>query len=187
VQGQHLLEYPAIEGADYRGRLMALPVGQTCKRSDPGDTVLLGIEGDIEVTLEGSKLALKPLDLLGIPANTPYSCANPGLSNALMCGVYANPDPGAPGRAEAKPRHMIWEDYRGNFGWTQPGPNAGGITADPVRSSFRLAARHTVRMPPGQSTPWHFTVRDLMFMCIHNEWSSPPLDASGRSSALISC
>jgi quercetin dioxygenase-like cupin family protein len=168
------VEYPALEGPLVRGRLVMIPAAHSFgPQTDRADTVYLGIEGETEFVVGEATYAVKPLDLICIPAGQSYQCSNLGLSNALLCGIYARADSeqSQPASKSTAPvTHMLWEKYRRDFHWTLPWAERWGyhrgsgplIMADGLRG-------HTVRIPPGQSTPWHYAPRDLMFMGIQNE------------------
>jgi quercetin dioxygenase-like cupin family protein len=171
--GANLLEYPPVEGPSFSSRLFMLPVAQTISEErDTGDVVFLGIEGDVEFNVGSEPVLLKPLDLLSVPANTVYTYVNIGLTDALMCGVFAKND--APQSASTqptgKPQHMIWNDYRRDFHWTLPLAERWGYHrgSGPLIIAEMLRG-HTARMPTAQTTPWHFSPRDMLFMGIRNE------------------
>ena len=186
--GENRLEYPAIEAPLVKGRVIVVPAGNAApEQVDKAGAVFLAVEGETEFTVAGERYALKPLDLLSIPAGTRYSYMNVGLTNALLCGIFAKPDPKEPSAAPTKPiMHMAWAHYRRDFHWTLPlaerwGYHRGSgplIIADDLRG-------HTVRIPTGQTTPWHYAARDMLFMGISNEvefkagggeWPLGPLD-----------
>jgi quercetin dioxygenase-like cupin family protein len=174
--GSRFVQYPAIEGPLVSGRVLMLPAAQSFgPRSHDTDTVYLGLEGETEFTVGEATYLVKPLDMLCIPAGSSYRCTNSDLANAVLGGIYAKHDasqPKSPASAKpgAAPTHMVWERYRRDFHWTLPWAERWGyhrgsgplIMADGLRG-------HTVRIPPGQSTPWHFAPRDLVFMGIQNE------------------
>lgn len=173
--GTNRIEYPAVEAPMARGRLIVLPTGQSAaKQTRDTDTVYLGIEGDVEFTVGANRLVLKPLDIVSIPAGSSYSYVNLGLANAQLCGIYAKEDgsPSAPGAAKAaiESTHMRWQEYRRDFHWTLPLAEHWGYHrgSGPLIITNGLRG-HTVRMPTGQTTPWHFAARDMLFMGISDE------------------
>ncbi|ABE36818.1 cupin domain protein [Paraburkholderia xenovorans LB400] len=166
----HRIEYPDFDGPDFFGRLIVLPPGQRSEvRKEPGDLVLLALEGDIEVTIGANIHVLKPLDLLAIPAGTAFSMANVGLPNGVVFGTFARGD-GAVPEPRGEIQHMVWEQYRRDFRWTLPLAEQWGYHrgSGPLIRPEMLRG-HTVRMPPGQTTPWHAPARDMMFMGISAE------------------
>jgi quercetin dioxygenase-like cupin family protein len=166
----HRMEYPDFNGPDFSGRLIVVPCGQGCNvRKDAGDVVLLGIEGDVEVIIGSTIYPLKPLDLLAIPAGTAYSYANVGLSNGVFFGTFAKGE-GAVKEVRGDVEHMIWEQYRRDFRWTLPLAEQWGYHrgSGPLIKPPMLRG-HTVRIPTGQTTPWHYAARDMMFMGISGE------------------
>ncbi len=172
ASGEQRLEFPATEASLVRGRLIMVPTGQAAPaQSHEADTVYLTVEGEVEITIDSANYALKPLDLISVPAGSSYSFSNHALVNALVCEISAKND--AAGRkpaAKQEANHMVWERYRRDFSWTLPlaehwGYHRGSgplIITDGLRG-------HTVRQPPGQSTPWHYAARDMLFMGIYNE------------------
>lgn len=168
------IEYPAIEAPLVKGRLVVVPTGKlTPPQMHDVDTVFLCVEGEVEVSISSQVYVLKPLDLLSIPAGSSYSYANSGLVQAQLCQITAKNDPSAPAGATktaAAPHHMVWGEYRRDFGWTLPLAEQWGYHrgSGPLIISDGLRG-HTVRMPIGQSTPWHYAARDMLFMGIYHE------------------
>jgi len=170
------IEYPSVEAPLVKAQLLMLPIAEASdRRSSDVDAVFLCVEGEAEFTVGSTTFVLKPLDLLSVPAGWEYEFANPGLSNSLLCGVFAkNQDarPAVSGSSSppAAPQHMIWAKYRRNFRWTLPWAEQWGFHrgSGPLIISDGLRG-HTVRQPPGQSTPWHSPARDMVFMGIQHE------------------
>ena len=169
------LEYPAVEAALVRSHLIVVPAAQACpERRDDGDVVYLAAAGEVEFTVGANRFLLKPLDIITVPAGTTYGYANLGLANAILCGVFAKPAQGERGASKASsgsaPLHMVWEQYRRDFRWTLPLAERWGYHrgSGPLIISDGLRG-HTVRMPPGQTTPWHAPARDMVFMGISDE------------------
>ncbi len=171
--GTQHLEYPSIEAPLVRGRLLMVPTGQAAPtRTEDTDTVYLGLESDVEFTVGTQTLVVKPLDILCVPAGTPHGFANLSLANALLCGIYAKSD-GAPTPPKAErpaPTLMEWDTYRRDFHWTLPWSEQFGFHrgSGPLIISDGLRG-HTVRIPTGQTTPWHYAARDMLFMGIHHD------------------
>ena len=165
----HRLEYPPLKADSFHANLVVVPCAQAVlDQTQPGDTIYLGTEGELEFTIGQQVFLLKPMDLLAIPVGTAYSYANVGLTNAIMLGTFA----AAPvsGAVSGKVEHMVWQEYRARFGWTLPLAEQWGYH----RGSGPLIAPpglrgHTVRMPMAQSTPWHHVPRDLYFMVLQGE------------------
>ncbi len=61
--------------------------------------------------------------------------------------------------------HMVWDTYRRDFRWTLPLAEQWGYHrgSGPLIISDGLRG-HTVRMPTGQTTPWHHAARDMLFI-----------------------
>ncbi|HSV83880.1 MAG TPA: hypothetical protein VLK85_32180, partial [Ramlibacter sp.] len=164
-------------------RLILVATGQSAPtRTRDVDTVYQCFEGTVEVTINDARYVLNALDLLSVPAGSRYSFANCELQNALLCEVSARNE-GAPlPPGGLAPSHMVWSQYRRDFRWTLPlaehwGYHRGSgplIITDGLRG-------HTVRMPIGQTTPWHHAARDMLFMGIYHEVE---FRAGGRSFTL---
>ncbi len=171
--GLQWLEYPRVEGAHLSGCLIALPSGHTRTVTEDGDAVLYGIEGEIEVVVGNGRSVLRRFDLLSIPAGMQYSCVNMGLSTAVVCGIFAD------GKGlEAVSKHLSWREYRRDFQWTLPLADQFGYhrASGPFLDTGTLRA-HTAWQLSGQSTPWHFAPRDLLFVGTHNDVE---FNAAGR-------
>jgi mannose-6-phosphate isomerase-like protein (cupin superfamily) len=175
ASGSRFVEYPAIEAPLVKGQLLMVPAAQgSNRRTADVDAVYLCVEGEAEFTVGSVTFALKPLDLLSIPAGLAYEFVNPGLTNTLLCGIYAKNDGAKPATAGSKaqpaPQHMVWTQYRRDFRWTLPWAEQWGYHrgSGPLIISDGLRG-HTVRQPPGQSTPWHSPARDMLFMGIYHE------------------
>jgi mannose-6-phosphate isomerase-like protein (cupin superfamily) len=168
------VEYPPVEAPLVKGRLLMVPPAQgTDRRTAEIDTVYLCVEGDADFTVGSTTFALKPLDLLSIPQGLEYEFVNSGLVNTLLCGIYAKSEGATAAlrsNAPAPPKHMVWAQYRRDFRWTLPWAEQWGYHrgSGPLVISDGLRG-HTVRQPPGQSTPWHAPARDMVFMGIQHE------------------
>jgi quercetin dioxygenase-like cupin family protein len=175
TQGTHRIEYPAVEAPMARGRLLLVPTAQSAPtQTSDNDTAYLGIEGEVEFRIGSRTILVKPLDIIGIPAGTAYSYVNVGLANAQLCGIYAKSGgpatSGAGSKTTLEPTHMKWEEYRRDFHWTLPLAEHWGYHrgSGPLIMMEGLRG-HTVRMPTGQTTPWHYAARDMLFMGISDE------------------
>jgi len=181
--GSHRLEYPALEASLANLRLIMVPTGQSAPpRTRDVDTVYQCFEGSIEVTIGEDRYVLNALDLLSVPAGSRYSYSNCELSNALICEVSARNEGPAAQASGAKPIHMVWAEYRRDFKWTLPLAEQWGYHrgSGPLIITDGLRG-HTVRMPTGQTTPWHHAARDMLFIGIHHEVE---FRAGGRSFTL---
>jgi len=173
--GFQRLEYPTLEAPLVRGQLLVLPTGQGAPlQTRQTDTVYLCVEGELEFVVGDAIFALNPLDLISIPAGTSYRFINVALAQAQACFIEAKNDGAAASavvsKTPAAPNHMVWERYRRDFRWTLPLAEKWGYHrgSGPLIISDGLRG-HTVRQPPGQSTPWHYAPRDMLFMGIHHE------------------
>jgi mannose-6-phosphate isomerase-like protein (cupin superfamily) len=168
------VEYPPVEAPLVKGRLLMAPPAQgSDRRTAEIDTVYLCAEGEADFTVGSTTFALEPLDLLSIPQGWEYEFVNSGLANTLLCGIYAKSEgtkAAVRSNAPAAPQHMPWTQYRRNFRWTLPWAEQWGYHrgSGPLIISDGLRG-HTVRQPPGQSTPWHSPARDMVFMGIQHE------------------
>ena len=186
--GFQRLEYPAVEAPLVRGQLLVLPTGQGApSQSHETDSVYLCIEGELEFVIGSNIFALKPLDMISIPAGTSYRFVNVALSQALACFISAKKDAAAAAavtvsKTPVAPNHMVWEQYRRDFRWTLPLAEQWGYhrASGPLIITDGLRG-HTVRQPVGQSTPWHYAARDMLFMGIYHEVE---FKAGGREFAL---
>jgi quercetin dioxygenase-like cupin family protein len=168
--GYHRMEYPAVPGASFDGRMLVLPTGQGIEEMvAQGDIVYQLFDGDVDFVVDGALYPSGYLDLIAIPAGSTFSCTNVGLTNAVLCGLFAHPD-SATGDTATAVEHMVWDAYKRDFRWTLPLAEQWGYHrgSGPLIRPPGLRG-HTVRMIPGQSTPWHYAPRDLMFMPIDGE------------------
>lgn len=168
--GGRRLEYPAVPGATFDGRLIVVPKGQAARETvRDGDTVISICSGEIEFFVDGKQYSLGPLDLLSIPAGLRFEYLNADLEDVIFCGLFAEAGDGTQsGTVEVE--HMSWPIYRRDFRWTLPWAEKWGFHrgSGPLIKPPGLRG-HTVRMPIGQSTPWHYAPRDLMFMPIDGD------------------
>jgi quercetin dioxygenase-like cupin family protein len=168
--GFHRMEYPEVPGATFDGRLLVLPLGQAAAaETAKGDVVYQVIDGDVEFTIDGTLYKSGYLDLIAVPAGKQCSYVNVGLTPAILLGLFAHSDE-ASFDPSLRVEHMVWKEYRREFHWTLPFAERWGFHrgSGPLIRPPGLRG-HTVRMIPGQSTPWHYAPRDLMFMPIKGE------------------
>lgn len=122
--GWHRGSGPHFFCGPIRGHLVRQPSAQSCPWHAPTrDLIFLQLDGEVEFNAAGRRWHLEPLDLLMMPANTPYVYTNIGLIESLFCdtggrapagtaSVYYESDPGWP----VDPAAEILETVSGHEG-----------------------------------------------------------------------
>lgn len=121
--GYHRGSGPLIIMAMLRGHLVRQPPAQTTPwHYAPRDMMFITFAGETEFAAAGEKWPLKPFDILTLPAATPYTYTNFGLSEAVFFsiggklppgkkGVYFESDPGWPIRSDVKTLDIEIDPY----------------------------------------------------------------------------
>jgi quercetin dioxygenase-like cupin family protein len=115
--GSHRFSGPHIRSKTLGGHLVRHPTGQSNPwHTGEVDAGVLLLLGESEFSMAGRIWPLKPLDILMIPANTPFIYTNVGLSEVLHLsfsrklqpgsGTYYESDPGWPVRPDARKLDM---------------------------------------------------------------------------------
>lgn len=181
------LEYRGLNASDFSARNFMLPAAHVyTSEGHGGDAILLGVRGAIEVAADGMHFPLNALDMVVIPAGTPYECIDVGGSNSMWCGIFADEAPRPLPVSRPSLAQMTWASSLERFQWTLPFGDRLGFrrASGPYLDTGQLRG-HTARQPPGQSTPWHEIPRDILFMPLVNEvefcaagktWPLQPLD-----------
>lgn len=159
----HRGTYPWIESDDLSGHGVRVPGGQGSPwHAVQVDYIYVGVKGVAHFSVGDDQYRLGPLDILMMPAKTPYSYTNWELSEAVFFDLGprryglgpTNYFEAAPGEvAEARrPQHTPWEQYRSKLQWSD-GTKWGGHhgTYPPVDSALVRAQMR--RIPAGQRTP----------------------------------
>jgi quercetin dioxygenase-like cupin family protein len=171
--GSHLGKYPDIEGDSYRARMVMVPVAQGSGAfTSPEETVYIGVEGEVEVSLGSERHLLKPNDLLFVTANAAISYKNVGLDTALICEIVSKSHNEANAGAEVSTttKFMDWEDVRREFHWNLPYAETWGYHRGSGPHILTTKFRgHMVRQPPAQGCPWHATTRDIFVLQLKGE------------------
>ncbi|CAN5326148.1 hypothetical protein BH09PSE6_BH09PSE6_08850 [soil metagenome] len=161
--------YAMLQAPETTMRPILIPSGTTYSGGQAkADKVFLIMDGALDITVDDRAESYGEHDLVAVTAGTRFTLANPGLDGAVVCEIAAKTN--ARTDVDAAPPAMRFQEYKNRFSWTLPWAERFGyhrgsgplIVTDEIRG-------HTVRMPVGQATPWHYAARDLMFMGIHNE------------------
>jgi quercetin dioxygenase-like cupin family protein len=129
------------------------------------ENTYVGIEGSIEVLVDGDKIfTIGPRDVLRLCSRTPHYLSNSGFSHSLVgcfSGLLSQKATGEFPRVEC----LKWEEYRRAITWNLPLADQWGMHRGQAQYLVSEVVKgHTVVQPPGQSTPWHLTSRDLIFV-----------------------
>jgi quercetin dioxygenase-like cupin family protein len=151
----------AIEGLTAWTTL--LPLGQGSPPiTAPADTVLVGGQGELEVTVEQSSHLVGPRDVLHIAGGAGYSYKNVSFETVVLFEAVGEPESGPPldTHAVCQP----WSESRGAFRWDLPMASEWGNhrSVGPHVSSGQVRG-HLVQMPPFQGCPWHSSPRESVF------------------------
>lgn len=184
--GFHRGAYAPMDSSDLAGRVVRVLPGQASPvhRIDT-DTIIVNLLGEVDFTFGDQRFVLGPNDLLSIPANTPYAYANYALTDSIFFKVQPHPaagtehvseyrlneaEPGWDVPTDLEVTHQRWDDYRrqvvyrggmvSQFGFHR------GVMPHIQASSFK---GHPVRVPPGQSSPWHTVANDVIFVGLVGE------------------
>ena len=160
--------YPKLACAGSTGQMILVPPGQTGSgRAYEGDSVYVGVEGEISVAVGHDTYTIGARDILRISAETIHSFVNTGLDHALVFLTIGRPvgrDPGNP------VSFMDWASNRSGFAWKAPLCERAGLQrhSGPYIYSATLAG-HMVRLSPGQGSPWHGVPADLLFVSMNGD------------------
>jgi quercetin dioxygenase-like cupin family protein len=79
--GFHRHSGPFVETTHMRGHITSMPPGQVSPwHGVPGDVIFIQLEGEIEFVAGGRVWPLEPLDILFLPAQTPYIYRNVSMA-----------------------------------------------------------------------------------------------------------
>ncbi|MGW4335718.1 cupin domain-containing protein [Rhodococcus koreensis] len=175
-----------MDSSDLQGRLVRVPAGQASPlHRTPADTIFVALAGEVEFTVGEDRALLKPFDLMQIPGDAPRSYFNFGLTDAIFFAVQARPPQGQPYEViyrqdeleagwtapdDLDVTHLKWEDYRRQIiyrgGLVHQFGSHRGVFPHIQATSMK---GHVVRVPGGQSSPWHTVGGDVTFVGLHGE------------------
>jgi mannose-6-phosphate isomerase-like protein (cupin superfamily) len=164
---------PDIECTSIKAHALIVPVGQRYQQVRQAETVLVGMQGTLNVAVGGVQHELKANDLVFVPAGGKFALTNIGLSSGLCCEIVSNmPDGDNPGPVVTDAVRMAWRDARRSFHWNLPYADIWGYHrgSGPFFVSNKLRG-HMVRQPMNQGCPWHAPTRDLAFVQLSGEVS----------------
>jgi quercetin dioxygenase-like cupin family protein len=159
-------EYPAVETDRLSARTIVVP---PCHFGIPvageSENIYVGIEGSIEVVLEGDEVfTIGPRDVLRLCSGTPHYLSNSAFSHSLV-GRFSALLPQKPTGEFPKVELLKWDEYKRAIAWNLPLADQWGMHRGQAPYLISEVVKgHTVLQPPGQSTPWHLTSRDLIFV-----------------------
>lgn len=172
--GSGWIQYPAIRGKSIHGRLAILPAGHEVSDMVAGaDLVILAMNGHTEIEIDGTIHRLDLHDMAMLPSGTRYIWRNPSLTNGQCYFTYGCSAPDFSDAAASNGGSPViehWVDYARDFKWTLPRSDTWGYRrGSGPYFGLPMLRGHTVRQPIGQTTPWHYAPRDLLFTVVSGE------------------
>jgi hypothetical protein len=157
---------PALEIEGLTSYTTLLPLGQGAHPvTAPADTVFVGGQGEVEVTVEGTGYVVGAKDVLHIAEGCEYSYKNISFDTAVLFESVGESASG-PG-LESKIEYQPWATARRVFHWDLPmASDWGNHRASGPHVMSKQVRGHLVTMPPNQSCPWHASNRQVAFFQI---------------------
>jgi mannose-6-phosphate isomerase-like protein (cupin superfamily) len=171
--------YPTVDAGAMSGRMLQLPTGaRFAECVHGGEMFIIGVRSAFEFTVGSSAYRVAPRDLLYMPPSTRYQVQNVDLDEGLYFAITA-PDGDPASAADLSVIHMPWHLYRRDIDWSSlHKSDVWGLHRGvyPLLRSQRFMS-HMVRHPAGQSSPWHSSSVDILFIQISGEVDFSAADA----------
>jgi mannose-6-phosphate isomerase-like protein (cupin superfamily) len=161
-----------VESETIKAHALVVPVGQSYRQARAAETVMIGVDGYLDVTVDGIHYGLEPNDLVFVPPDTAFSLQNAGLS-AGFCFEIMSKMPSAENSGTGvttQTTRMPWDDIKRQFHWDLPYADRWGCqrASGPFFLSKKLRG-HMVRQPANQGCPWHAPSRDVVYVHLAGE------------------